>query len=123
MPGVNVTRGEIGEPAELPCNARGWPKPVVTWWRETTMLPLSSSRYEQLPDYALLIRSVVIEDRGDYSCHAHNGIGSGATYKVTLVIDFQPDLNALSRGDENDLSSRDSEPQLPPYNPWENGNS
>lgn len=122
LPGVNVTRGEVGKPAELLCNARGWPKPTVTWWRETTMLPLSSHRYMQMPNYALLIRSVVHEDRGDYSCHAHNGVGSGATYKITLIIDLSPDANAAPRGDEHDFNSRDSEPENPPFNPLNNGN-
>lgn len=120
IPGVNVTKGEVGRPAELPCDARGWPKPTVTWWRETTMLPLSSRRYEQLPNYALLIRSVEYEDAGDYSCNAHNGIGSGATYKVTLIIDLAA---VPSRGDEHDTNFRDSEPEPPPFNSWDNGNS
>lgn len=125
LPGVNTTKGKIGEPAELPCNAIGWPKPTVTWWRNTTMLPLSSHRYQQLPNYALLIKTVVFEDGGDYSCHAHNGIGSGATYKVTLIIDFQGDIPGNSRGDENDFSARDSEPDTPVEpleSPWDDGN-
>lgn len=113
LPGVNVTEGRIGEPAELPCNAIGWPRPTVTWWRDTTMLPLSSRRYEQLPGFALLIRSVAYEDRGEYACHAHNGIGSGAVYKVTLIIELQPEFGAPYYPEDSD--SRDSEP-LTPFN-------
>ncbi|CAL1266771.1 unnamed protein product [Larinioides sclopetarius] len=112
-PGPNVTEGHIGEPAELPCNAMGWPRPTVTWWRDTTMLPLSSRRYEQLSSYALLIRSVVYEDAGEYSCHAHNGIGSGAIFKVSLIIDLQPEPLPPAGGEEPDFNSRDSEPVLP----------
>lgn len=115
LPGVNVTQGQIGQPAELPCNAIGWPKPTVTWWRETTMLPLSSRRYEQLSNYALLIRSVVYEDGGDYACNAHNGIGNGSIYKVTLIIEFQQEVP--TRGEDNDFNSRDSEVEVPPYDP------
>ncbi|KAG8186993.1 hypothetical protein JTE90_005765 [Oedothorax gibbosus] len=120
LPGPNVTEGKIGEPAELPCNAIGWPKPTVTWWRETTMLPLASQRYEQLPNYALLIRSVVHEDGGGYSCHAHNGIGSGSIFKVTLIIDIQAPPYGV---EDSDFSARDSEPAfqpLPPLQPFPN---
>ncbi|XP_055949212.1 papilin-like isoform X1 [Argiope bruennichi] len=113
IPGPNVTEGQIGEPAELPCNAVGWPRPTVTWWRDTTMLPLSSRRYEQLSSYALLIRSVAYEDAGEYSCHAHNGIGSGALFKVTLIIDLQPEPLPPAGGEEPDFNSRDSEPVAP----------
>ncbi|GIY07736.1 papilin [Caerostris darwini] len=118
LPGPNVTEGHIGEPAELPCNAIGWPRPTVTWWRDTTMLPLSSRRYEQLSSYALLIRSVVYEDAGEYSCHAHNGIGSGAIFKVTLIIDLQPETLPHPGLEEGDFNSRDSEPApVPPVSP------
>ncbi|XP_035225520.1 papilin-like isoform X3 [Stegodyphus dumicola] len=89
LSGKNFIEARIGESAELPCNAVGWPKPTVTWWRETKMLPLSNRQYEQLANYSLLIRSVVYEDKGEYSCHAFNGIGSGSIYKVTLILELQ----------------------------------
>ncbi|KFM64384.1 Papilin, partial [Stegodyphus mimosarum] len=109
LPGKNITETRIGESAELPCNAVGWPKPTVTWWRETTMLPFSSWQYEQLANYSLLIRSVIYEDRGEYSCHAHNGIGSGAIYKVTLIIELQP-VPHSPHNEDGEYSARDSEP-------------
>ncbi|CAL1301925.1 unnamed protein product, partial [Larinioides sclopetarius] len=112
IPGPNVTEGHIGEPAELPCIAMGWPRPTVTWWRDITMLPLSSRRYEQLSSYALIIRSVVYEDAGEYSCHAHNGIGSGAIFKVSLIIDLQPQPLPPAGGEEPDFNSRDSQPVI-----------
>ncbi|CAL1266786.1 unnamed protein product [Larinioides sclopetarius] len=110
IPGPNVAEGYIGEPIELPCNAVGWPKPIVTWWRDITMLPLSNRQYELLSSYALLIRSVAFEDAGQYSCHVHNGIGSGAIFEVTLKIVPKPEPVTPSGREEPDFNSADSKP-------------
>ena len=37
----------LGAPATLYCLAYGWPKPTVTWWKGTKILPLNSDRLSQ----------------------------------------------------------------------------
>lgn len=86
----------MNSPIALHCYAMGWPRPHVTWWRGDQMLPLTSSNFEQGTDYSLLIRSVDLTSLGIYTCQAFNGIGTPASWSVTLqaigpVFSFKPE--------------------------------
>ena len=48
-------KNDSGSPAKLYCLAYGFPKPTVTWWKGTTMLPLSSERHRQ-EEFTLSLR-------------------------------------------------------------------
>ena len=48
-------KNDSGSPAKLYCLAYGFPKPTVTWWKGTTMLPLSSDRHRQ-EEFTLSLR-------------------------------------------------------------------
>ena len=48
-------KNQSGSPAKLYCLAYGFPKPTVTWWKGTTMLPLSSERHRQ-EEFTLSLR-------------------------------------------------------------------
>ena len=48
-------KSKSGSPAKLYCLAYGFPKPTVTWWKGTTMLPLSSERHRQ-EEFTLSLR-------------------------------------------------------------------
>lgn len=58
----------LGAPATLYCLAYGWPKPTVTWWKGTKILPLNSDRLSQDEDYTLRLRTVSLTDLGPYTC-------------------------------------------------------
>ncbi|XP_022252622.1 papilin-like [Limulus polyphemus] len=87
IPGPKVIKAKEGASCMLPCNAVGFPRPSVTWWRFQKMLPLLSTRYKQLQNYSLLIYSVIQHDQGQYTCLAHNGIGPTALWETTLIIE------------------------------------
>jgi hypothetical protein len=74
----------IGAPASVYCLAYGWPRPTVTWWRDMSMLPITSARIYQDSDYTLNIRTVSLTDLGPYTCQAYNGLGEAASYSVVM---------------------------------------
>ncbi|KAK4336726.1 hypothetical protein RND71_043627 [Anisodus tanguticus] len=71
--------------AILECNARGLPKPTITWWKDKKMLPTSSNKYTQnLENYQLKINSVSNSDAGVYYCQAHNDHGPIKVWDILL---------------------------------------
>lgn len=71
---------ELNEPATLRCPAGGYPKPIVTWWRETFMMPIKLINR----DYSLQFTRVRLSDLGPYVCQAYSGAGKGISRTVTL---------------------------------------
>uniref|UniRef100_A0A1S4GDA2 Papilin n=1 Tax=Anopheles gambiae TaxID=7165 RepID=A0A1S4GDA2_ANOGA len=71
---------ELESPATLRCPAGGYPKPIVTWWRDTFMMPLKMVNR----DYSLSLPRVRLEDLGPYVCQAYSGAGKGISRTVTV---------------------------------------
>merc|ERR1719220_2161279 len=76
----------LGSPAKLYCLAYGFPKPTVTWWKGTSMLPLTSDRVSQGDDFTLKLSSVSLSDLGPYTCQAYNGLGEAASFNVRMTV-------------------------------------
>jgi hypothetical protein len=76
----------LGSPATLYCLAYGFPKPTVTWWKDTQMLPLTSERISQGDDYTLKLSSISLSDLGPYTCQAYNGLGEAASFNVRMQV-------------------------------------
>uniref|UniRef100_A0A182J8P5 Papilin n=1 Tax=Anopheles atroparvus TaxID=41427 RepID=A0A182J8P5_ANOAO len=72
---------ELEGPATLRCPAGGYPKPVVSWWRETFMMPLKMVNR----DYSLFFTRVRLQDLGPYVCQAYSGAGKALARTVTLL--------------------------------------
>jgi len=62
---VNLIEGDT---LELECEPWGWPKPTVSWERESAPLNLSDPRVTAGKDLKLVIESVVQDDRDKYFC-------------------------------------------------------
>lgn len=65
--------------------AGGFPKPTVTWWRGTDILPLKSTRFEVNRDYSLVFNDIALSDLGPYICQAYSGQGRPVSMYVTLM--------------------------------------
>ncbi|XP_075221688.1 proteoglycan-like sulfated glycoprotein papilin isoform X2 [Lycorma delicatula] len=89
----------LGSQAVLQCFTIGWPRPAVTWWRGSRMLPLNSEQYEQRRDHSLLLHSVTLTALGFYTCQAYNGLGSAASWTVTLKA-----IGPVYSSDPNDVT-------------------
>ncbi|XP_024909221.1 hemicentin-1-like [Cynoglossus semilaevis] len=80
----------IGENVTLPCVARGFPSPTVTWLRaDGTRVPEGTdgySRIRQLEDGHLSINGVWLDDGGLYVCEVVNQFGRSRTEaRVTVT--------------------------------------
>lgn len=75
---------ELNEPATIRCLAGGYPKPSVTWWRGTDILPLKSTRFEVNRDYSLVFKGIKLSDLGPYICQAYSGQGRPVSMYITL---------------------------------------
>ncbi|XP_059193550.1 hemicentin-1 [Centropristis striata] len=94
---VDVT-ASVGENITLPCIARGFPQPTVTWRRQDGRQILtrtdSHTRTMQLESGHLLIQSVWLDDEGLYICEAKNQFGTIKTEARVGVTGLEPPLLA-----------------------------
>lgn len=66
------------------CLAGGYPKPIVSWWRGTEILPLRSTRFEVNRDYSLVFNQIQLTDLGQYICQAYSGEGKPVSVSIVL---------------------------------------
>ncbi|XP_063819206.1 peroxidasin homolog [Pseudophryne corroboree] len=76
-----------GQDAQFACSASGQPVPVITWTKAGGELP-NDGRFLILPSGTLQILRVVLQDGGQYECHATSSIGVSST-SVQLFIQPQ----------------------------------
>ena len=104
----------LGNKMMLHCRAVGWPRPTVTWWRGTDMLPFTSERFEQFRDGSMIIRVVTLRSLGPYTCQVYNGYGR-ATSQTTILRALGP-VNSIP-SDRNFLQYIVEPPRAPPTSP------
>lgn len=82
----------------FPCEATGKPKPFVTWTKLSTgalMTPNTRlQRFEVLKNGTFVIRSVQVQDRGQYVCTAKNLHGADRMVVLLAVTAQQPQILA-----------------------------
>ena len=88
---------DLGQTLTLPCQAKGFPKPEIVWyknWRHISYDSALSQRLLQNPDGSLQIPDVGEDDSGNYTCRAHNQVDndengdekSSRTYQVAVKM-------------------------------------
>ncbi|RXG71267.1 Papilin [Armadillidium vulgare] len=105
----------LGSPVILRCWSVGWPRPVFSWWRGSTMMPRTSEKYETLPLGGLRINFITIRDLGPYTCQAYNGQGKPATH--TFIIRALGPLRVVSPEDKQYLQYIVTPPRIPTFPP------
>ncbi|XP_036791689.1 hemicentin-1 [Oncorhynchus mykiss] len=89
---------DVGENVTLPCVARGFPLPTVTWrlkdGRAIISEAYSSGGTVQLETGHLLIQDVWLDDEGLYVCEAKNQFGTIRTEARVSVSGLEPPLLA-----------------------------
>lgn len=71
---------EDGGEVILPCDARGGPKPSVTWTKDGKILQSSDT------NTTLQIANIELKDQGVYVCTARNPAGSAAHSVLVRVV-------------------------------------
>lgn len=93
-----------GYTVQFECKVEGWPRPQITWCRQTAIIKPSQDfqmYYDDDNVATLIIREVFPEDAGTFTCVAKNaaGFASSTTELVveTPLSDHGSDMTGLSR--------------------------
>ncbi|XP_019412229.1 PREDICTED: hemicentin-1 isoform X1 [Crocodylus porosus] len=79
----------LNNPALLPCEAIGTPRPIITWQKEGINIITTGNSYTILPSGSLQIARAIIGDAGTYMCVAQNSAGT-ALGKIKLKVQVPP---------------------------------
>ncbi|XP_058065765.1 protein sax-3-like [Anopheles bellator] len=78
----------VGQRVQFMCAVDGDPTPQILWSKENGHIPVGRAEILE-EDRSLVIRSVVPNDQGLYSCEAHNAIGQ-IKAKAHLIVNSPP---------------------------------
>ncbi|CAL4125081.1 unnamed protein product, partial [Meganyctiphanes norvegica] len=81
---------KAGDKAVLACKAEGNPKPIIRWSRQEGHLPNGQSQQE---GDILHLEKVDRHSEGTYVCTADNGIGPPASAKMTVIVEYAPEIS------------------------------
>uniref|UniRef100_A0A8C9R6U4 Hemicentin-1 n=1 Tax=Scleropages formosus TaxID=113540 RepID=A0A8C9R6U4_SCLFO len=79
----------LSNPITLPCRAKGYPQPSITWQKEGINILTSGGGFAILPSGDLQIARAKVEDSGNYMCVAQNPAGT-ALAKTKLKVQVPP---------------------------------
>ena len=82
--GGNFTNGTAN--VVLPCEARGFPTPVITWTRNSSLLQECPPRVTVGPEGNLTFAVILLEDAGEYQCNASNALGFELSDNATVDV-------------------------------------
>lgn len=68
---------------KLWCVFGGTPLPEIRWRKQGGALPWGRTTYDNYGK-TLVIKHVDLEDAGDYTCEASNGVGLAKSYSINL---------------------------------------
>ncbi|KAI3365837.1 hypothetical protein L3Q82_000721 [Scortum barcoo] len=92
-----------GETVTLTCNAKGEPRPVITWISPTNrVISPTLHKYQVLDDATLVVQKVQRFDGGNYTCMAKNNAGQDHKVIGLEVLVTSPIINGL-RGTSNTI--------------------
>ncbi|XP_053688228.1 roundabout homolog 2-like [Sabethes cyaneus] len=84
---IDVTVLE-GHRVQFQCAVGGDPFPQVLWSKENGHIPVGRADILE-EDRSLIIRNATLDDRGQYICEAHNGVGQ-ISARANLIVNTPP---------------------------------
>ncbi|XP_064108154.1 papilin-like isoform X7 [Macrobrachium nipponense] len=81
---MNTTQFTPQSTIRIPCDVRGYPTPVITWYKGDTLID-SSEKYIIEEDATLVINEAETDDSGSYKCQVQNEFGiADSTTSITV---------------------------------------
>ncbi|XP_066977999.1 papilin isoform X19 [Macrobrachium rosenbergii] len=81
---MNTTQFTPQSTIRIPCDVRGYPTPVITWYKGDTLID-SSEKYIIEEDATLVINEAETGDSGSYKCQVQNEFGiADSTTSITV---------------------------------------
>jgi len=74
---------EVGATERLRCAVNGQPPPTITWFKEDKPLQLSERVRNLNNNKTIKIKTVIVQDQGNYTCIAENTQG-----KLNLTLEL-----------------------------------
>ena len=71
---------KVGAEVVIPCEAEGYPEPIITWKR------LDTSEQTSFYDNKLHILSATYQDSGNYECTVKNSEGDTLTKMIAVSV-------------------------------------
>ncbi|XP_048345591.1 leucine-rich repeats and immunoglobulin-like domains protein 1 isoform X2 [Sphaerodactylus townsendi] len=76
----------VGETVVLQCKATGSPPPRITWLKGDQPLNVTERHHFTPGDQLLIVRNVVMEDNGKYTCEISNIVGTERAHSQVNVL-------------------------------------
>ncbi|XP_054713925.1 hemicentin-1-like [Uloborus diversus] len=91
-----------GESITIKCVVTGYPKPIITWLKDSDIVPLHSSPHIYFTEnfQSLKLNHATLKDAGKYTCIAGNEIGT-AEQDFKIDVQVPPKLEASEEKPEN----------------------
>ncbi|XP_020858152.1 protein sidekick-2 [Phascolarctos cinereus] len=84
---------EMEKVVDIPCQAKGVPSPVTTWYKDATVIDVKKlSRFRLHGDGSLQISGLVPDDTGMFQCFARNSAGEVQTSTYLAVTSIAPNI-------------------------------
>ncbi|NXD05925.1 LRIG1 protein, partial [Nothocercus nigrocapillus] len=76
----------VGETVALQCKAAGSPSPRITWLKGDQPLVMTERHHFTPGNQLLIIRNVVLEDAGKYTCEMSNTVGTERAHSHVSIL-------------------------------------
>lgn len=95
----------LGNPISIDCEANGYPRPMITWFKAKTK---ASKEFQPivLKNNTLTVNFATTDDEGSYMCQASNAIGNGLKKLIHVNINEPARFDYASKN----VSSRRNDP-------------
>ncbi|KAG1678106.1 Fibroblast growth factor receptor 3 [Nymphon striatum] len=103
---------DTGDKMKFRCSVKGYPKPVLLWYRKNALIPSVHDRIKMIR-FSITISKVRRSDAGTYACHVSNPLGEKwKNFTLEVLGDDKPeDLSSTTPP----VVEKDSEKESPPY--------
>jgi Down syndrome cell adhesion molecule len=97
----------LGNPIAINCEANGYPRPVITWFKAKNK---ASKEFEpiQLKNNTLTVNFATTDDETPYLCRANNNLGTGLSKLIHVNINEPARFDFASKN----ISSRRNDPVI-----------